>query len=51
MRCIVEAIYDPPQVGDTSGQTELKDNRRAAVEQIAASLGLEHVGIIFTKID
>lgn len=51
VRCVVEAIYDPPQKSDFSGQTELPDKRRPAVEQIAASLGLEHVGIIFTKVD
>lgn len=28
IRCVVEAVYDPPQIGDTSGQTELDDPKR-----------------------
>lgn len=51
VRCVVEAIYDPPQIGDTNGQTELEDKRRPSVEMLAASLGFEHVGLLFTKID
>jgi len=51
VRAIVEAIYDPPQIGDTSGQTECDDPKRHEVDMIAASLGLEHVGLMFTKID
>jgi nuclear protein localization family protein 4 len=50
IRCVVEYIYDPPQIGDRTGTQELDDNRRRDVEKIAAALGLEHVGLIFTKI-
>jgi len=51
IRCNVEAFYDPPQLCDTSGQTELPDPKRHIVEMIASALDLEHVGIMFTKLD
>jgi nuclear protein localization family protein 4 len=51
IRCNVEALYDPPQVGDTSNIMELPDPKRHIVDMIAAALGLEHVGMMFTKLD
>jgi nuclear protein localization protein 4 homolog len=51
IRCCVEALYDPPQLCDTSGQTEMPDPKRHIVDMIANALGLEHVGIMFTKLD
>lgn len=51
IRCNVEALYDPPQLCDTSGQQELQDPQRHVVDMIASALGLEHVGMMFTKLD
>jgi len=49
---VVEAMYDPPQVEDINGCLEMEDKkRRPQVDQIAAALGFEHVGMMFTKID
>jgi len=47
----VEALYDPPQLGDMSGHAELPDPKRHVVDMIAAALGLERVGQMFTKLD
>jgi nuclear protein localization family protein 4 len=44
IRCNVEAIYDPPQMGDMSGFVETPDPKRHVIEMIAAALGLERVG-------
>lgn len=51
VRAVVEALYDPPQIGDTSGETEMPDPKRHIVDMIASALNLEHVGIMFTKLD
>jgi nuclear protein localization protein 4 homolog len=51
VRVNVEAIYEPPQIGDINGCTELEDPKRHIVDMIAAGLGLERIGWIFTKID
>ena len=51
VRVNVEAIYEPPQIGDINGATELEDPKRHIVDMMAASLGLERIGWIFTKID
>jgi hypothetical protein len=34
-----------------SGQTELDDPKRHIVDMLAATLGFEHVGMMFTKLD
>ena len=47
----IEAIYEPPQVGDIKGVNELKDPKRHIVDMVAAGLGLERVGWIFTTKD
>lgn len=51
VRVNVEAIYEPPQIGDMNGFTELSDPKRCVIDMIASSCGLERVGQIFTKID
>lgn len=51
VRVSVEAIYEPPQIGDVNGATELEDPKRHIVDMVAAGLGLERIGWIFTKID
>jgi len=51
VRINVEAVYEPPQIGEINGFTELEDPKRHIVDMIAHALGLELVGQIFTKID
>jgi nuclear protein localization family protein 4 len=51
IRAVCEVLYDPPQMSDMSGQTELQDKRRNQVDRIAHALGLEHIGLMFTKMD
>eukprot|EP00742_Colponemidia_sp_Colp-10_P004099 GILJ01004374.1.p1 GENE.GILJ01004374.1~~GILJ01004374.1.p1 ORF type:complete len:568 (+),score=59.41 GILJ01004374.1:49-1752(+) len=50
VRAVVEAIYEPPQLGDTSGVRLLADRRKGDVDRIAEELGLEKVGWIFTAL-
>ena len=40
----VEAIYEPPQIGQMEGFVELDDPGVHKVDMIAVSLGLERVG-------
>jgi len=49
VRCNIEAIYDPPQIGDQHGVQELDDPNKHKVDMIASALGLEKVGHIFTS--
>lgn len=51
VRVNIEAIYEPPQINETSGYLELDDPCDHKVAMIASALGLERVGTIFTKID
>jgi nuclear protein localization family protein 4 len=51
VRAVVEAIYEPPQIGDTNGFSLLDDPYREVVDRIAASLSLERVGWLFTSIN
>ena len=51
IRCNVEAVYEPPQIGEMNGFQELEDHKRPVVDMIANALQLERVGWIFTKID
>jgi nuclear protein localization family protein 4 len=50
VRVNVEAIYEPPQIGEMSGVQPLDDQKRYMVDAIAEALTLERVGMIFTKI-
>ena len=49
IRVNVEAIYEPPQIGDLRGVKALDDTFRTKVDMIAESLSLERVGWIFTS--
>lgn len=51
VRINVEAVYEPPQIGEMNGVIEIDDPKRLYVDMIANGLGLERVGWIFTKID
>ena len=49
VRVNVEAIYEPPQIGDLRGVKYLDDPWRNKVDMISESLSLERVGWIFTS--
>ena len=49
MRAVVEAIYEPPQVGDLNGVRMLEDKSKTLVNRIAKALDLVHLGWIFTS--
>lgn len=51
VRVNVEAIYEPPQMGDIKGVQVLDDPFRPTVDIVAASLSLERVGYIFTSLN
>lgn len=51
VRVNVEAIYEPPQIGEMSGVSILEDPLEAKVDLIAGALTLERVGWIFTSIN
>uniref|UniRef100_A0A4W4DRT4 Nuclear protein localization protein 4 homolog n=1 Tax=Electrophorus electricus TaxID=8005 RepID=A0A4W4DRT4_ELEEL len=50
IRAEVAAIYEPPQIGTQNSLELIDDPRAAAVEEIAAKLGLRKVGWIFTDL-
>ena len=51
VRVNVEAIYEPPQMGEINGVQELEDPNEAKVNMLAEALTLEKVGWIFTTIN
>ncbi len=51
VRAVIEAIYEPPQLGDTNSVEPLEDNDRFYVDKIANSLSLECIGWVFTCIN
>ncbi|KAG5262808.1 hypothetical protein AALO_G00279130 [Alosa alosa] len=50
IRAEVAAIYEPPQIGTQNSLELMEDPKAAAVEEIAAKLGLRKVGWIFTDL-
>ena len=44
VRINVEAIYEPPQIGQMEGCVEMDDPNMHKVDMIAVALGLERVG-------
>jgi len=44
VRVNIEAIYEPPQIGEMNGVHVLEDPFRNSVDRIAESLSLERVG-------
>lgn len=51
VRVNVEAVYEPPQLGEINGVEPLEDPNSAKVDIIAQSLSLEKVGLMFTSIN
>lgn len=51
VRVNVEAIYEPPQIGEINGVEPLDDPFEGRVDMIASALSLEKVGWIFTSIN
>ncbi len=51
VRVNVEAIYEPPQIGEINGVEPLDDPLQSRVDMIAESLSLEKVGWVFTSIN
>jgi nuclear protein localization family protein 4 len=51
VRAVVEAIYEPPQLGDTHSVEPLQDPDRNLIDRVAAALSLECIGWIFTSIN
>lgn len=51
VRVNVEAIYEPPQIGEMSGVHPLDDPYRKKVDRIAEALTLERVGWMFTTLN
>jgi nuclear protein localization family protein 4 len=51
VRVNIEALYEPPQIGEINGVMEQDDPHQNAVDRIASALSLERVGWIFTSIN
>ena len=51
VRVNIEALYDPPQIGEMNGFQIMHDENEYKVDQIAHSLGLEKVGWIYTSLN
>lgn len=51
VRANVEAIYDPPQIGEMNGFQILQDENEVFVDMVASSLSLEKIGWIYTSLN
>jgi nuclear protein localization family protein 4 len=51
VRVNIEAVYEPPQIGEINGVEPLEDPNQTKIDMIANSLSLEKVGMIFTSIN
>lgn len=50
VKAIIEAIYEPPQKGETDGMALLDWESEQSIDDVAASCGLERVGIVWTDL-
>jgi len=51
VRVNVEALYEPPQIGEMAGVQPLDDPKRTLADMVSEALSLERVGIIFTTLN
>ena len=51
VRVNIEALYEPPQIGEMNGVQPLDDPKRALADRLAVGLTLERVGIIYTSLN
>jgi nuclear protein localization protein 4 homolog len=51
VRVNIEALYEPPQIGEINGVQALDDPNMAKIDMVAEALSLEKVGWIFTSIN
>jgi len=51
VRVNIEAIYEPPQVGDNKNVMPMEDPYRTLADQVAEGLSLERIGVIVTTLN
>lgn len=51
IRAVVEAIYEPPQIGDHDSVEPLEDKDAVIIDSVSNALTLEFIGWIFTTIN
>ena len=51
IRAVVEAIYEPPQIGDINNVEPLQDKDSFIVDSVSSALSLEFIGWMFTTIN